>query len=146
VALATWIYRTTVNTALNKRRGKRFESETSLATLLPTYEDDGHRKGDRSFLLADSSSLPDEAPLSLDGRRTIARTLDALPASYRAMVVMRDVERLSNEETAPALGDSVSSVKSRLHRARMAMREIVTRAHVTPSVPLNEGGREQRAT
>ena len=145
-ALSTWIYRMTVNTALNKRRGKRFEVETSLEALLPTYKDDGHRAGDPSFVLADWSSLPDETLLSLEGRRAIARALDVLPADYRAVVVMRDVDGLSNEETAAALGDSVSSVKSRLHRARMAMREILTQAYVAPDVALNEGGRSPRAT
>jgi len=125
-SLSTWIYRVTTNAALNKRRGKRFEVETSLEDLLPTYTDDGHRAGDRSYVLADWSALPDEELLSAEGRREIARALDALPAAYRAVFVLRDVDGLSNEEAAAALGESISSVKSRLHRARMAMRELLT--------------------
>jgi RNA polymerase sigma-70 factor (ECF subfamily) len=50
-----------------------------------------------------------------------------LPDHYRAILVLRDVEELSNEEVAEALGESVASVKSRLHRARMALREVLTR-------------------
>src|SRR5713101_4070279 len=118
-ALGTWLYRVTTNAALNKRRGKRLEVETPLEDLLPTYTDDGHREGDRSFLLTDWSALPDEVLLSAEGRREITRALDALPAAYRAVFVLRDVDGLSNEETAAALGESVSSVKSRLPRARM---------------------------
>ena len=128
-ALGTWIYRVTTNTALNKRRGKRFEVETPLEELLPTYTEDGHREGDRSYLLADWSALPDQELLSREGRRTIAEAVAMLPPGYQAVLVLRDVEGLSNEEAAEALGDSVSSVKSRLHRARMALREHLTRVH-----------------
>src|SRR5262245_24739821 len=53
-ALSTWIYRITMNTALNKRRGKRAEVEVSLEEHLPRFKEDGHRAGDRSFLLARS--------------------------------------------------------------------------------------------
>ena len=137
-SLGTWIYRVTTNTALNKRRGRRFEVETSLEDLLPTYKDDGHREGDRAYVLADWSALPDEELLSAEGRRELASALDTLPATYRAVLVLRDVEGLSNEETAAALGDTVSSVKSRLHRARMAMREQLTRTHVTERAAADE--------
>ena len=128
-SLGTWIYRVTTNAALNKRRGKRAEVETSLEDLLPMYEDDGHREGGRTYVLADWSALPDEVLLSREGRCEIAQALDALPPAYRAVLALRDVDGLSNEETAAALGESVSSVKSRLHRARMVLRELLTRAH-----------------
>jgi RNA polymerase sigma-70 factor (ECF subfamily) len=146
--LGTWIYRVTTNAALNRRRGRRAAVETSLEDLLPTYKADGHREGDRSYVLADWSALPDEELLSAEGRREIARALDALPAAYRAVLVLRDVDGLSNEETAAALGDSVSSVKSRLHRARMALRELLTRAHAAGQLPprITAGGRARPAT
>ena len=135
-ALGTWIYRVTTNTALNKRRGKRFEIETPLEDLLPTYQDDGHREGDRSYVLADWSALPDEVLLSREGRDTISRAVAALPAASQVVFVLRDVEGLSNEEAAEALGDTVASVKSRLHRARMALREQLTRVQVSnPGAP-----------
>ena len=57
-ALSSWIYRITTNTALNKRRGRHDDRETSLEEHLPTYLDDGHRAGDRPYLLADWSALP----------------------------------------------------------------------------------------
>lgn len=127
-AFGSWIYRITTNAALNKRRGKRREVETSLEEYLPVYESDGHRKGDRSYLLADWSQNPEAELLSGEARRTLERALDALPETYRAVLVLRDVEELGNEDVAEMLGESVGLVKSRLHRARMALREQLTRA------------------
>ena len=126
-ALGTWLYRVAANAALIKRRGKRVELETSLEDCLPTFRDDGHRDGDRALLMADWSATPESLLLSGEARAVLGQALDRLPEHYRALLVLRDVEELSNEEVAEILGESVSSVKSRLHRARMALREILTR-------------------
>ena len=131
-ALWTWIYRVTANTALNRRRGKRREVEVSIDEQLPTFEANGHRAGSRDYLLADWSQDPERAALSGETRRALERGLDALPAQYRAILVLRDVEELTNEQVAEVLGDSVASVKSRLHRARMALREQLTRQLAHP--------------
>ena len=126
-ALASWIYRVTTNVALNKRRGKRYQVETSLDDVLPTWEADGHRAGPRAFLVANWSERPDAELLSGETRQILEAAIDRLPEHYRAVLILRDVEELSNEEVAVAVGDSVSAVKTRLHRARMALREILTR-------------------
>jgi len=126
-ALGTWLYRVAANAALIKRRGKRVELEVSLEDSLPTFRDDGHREGDRAMLVADWSPTPESELLSGEARRTLEQALDRLPEHYRALLVLRDVEELSNEEVAEVLGESVASVKSRLHRARMALREVLTR-------------------
>jgi len=126
-ALATWMYRVTMNAALNRRRGKRRELEVSLEEHLPTYTEDGHRAGDRSDLLVDWSSTPEDRALSGESRRVLESAIDSLPEHYRAVLILRDVEELSNEEVASIVGDSLASVKSRLHRARMALREQLTR-------------------
>lgn len=132
-ALSSWIYRITMNAALNRRRGKRQEVETSLDADLPAFLADGHRAGDRAYLLADWSETPEAAVLSGESRAVLRRAIDGLPDHYRAVLVLRDVEGLSNEEVAAAVGDSVSSVKSRLHRARMIVREQLTRHfHASP--------------
>ena len=55
-----------------------------------------------------------------------ADAIDRLPAQYRAVLMLRDVEECSNEEVAETLGETFASVKSRLHRARMALREMLT--------------------
>ena len=122
-ALSTWIYRVTTNAALIKRRGKRAQLEVSLEEHLPTFKEDGHRDGERSYLLADWSQNPEAELLDGEARAVLSRAIEGLPETYRAVLVLRDVEELSNEETAEILGESVASIKSRAHRARMALRE-----------------------
>ena len=134
-ALGTWLYRVAVNTALNKRRGKRNELEEPLEDLLPTFKEDGHRQGDRSFLLADWSQMPDEMLLSREGREVVHAAVGRLPEHFRAVLLLRDVEELSSEEVAEILGDSIASVKSRLHRARMALRELLTHTYASGNAP-----------
>jgi RNA polymerase sigma-70 factor (ECF subfamily) len=134
-ALGTWLYRIAVNTALNKRRGKRAQVEEPLEDHLPAYREDGHRQGDRSFLLADWSSLPDEVLLSQEGRAVVRAAVERLPAHYRAVLLLRDVEELSSEAVAAIVGESVASVKSRLHRARMALRELLTHTYGSGTAP-----------
>jgi RNA polymerase sigma-70 factor (ECF subfamily) len=126
-ALGTWIYRIAVNASLNKRRGKRADVEQPLEDLLPTFTEDGHRQGNRAFLLAHWSPMPDPTLLSKEGREVIRRAVDRLPHHYRMVLLLRDVEELSSDEVAEILGESVASMKSRLHRARMALREQLTR-------------------
>lgn len=127
-ALGTWLYRVAANAALIKRRGKRAEVEVALEDYLPTFREDGHREGDRALLLADWSQNPEEEFASVEAREALERALAGLPDHFRAVVVLRDVEGLSNEEVAQVLGESVASVKSRLHRSRMALREQLTRS------------------
>jgi RNA polymerase sigma-70 factor (ECF subfamily) len=132
-ALGTWIYRVATNAALLRRRSKRTQLEVSLEEHMPTFKEDGHREGDRSYLLADWSATPEAELLNNEARSVLRTAIDRLPEPYRAVLVLRDVEELSNEEAAQILGDSIASVKSRLHRARMALREQLTR-HLAPSL------------
>lgn len=132
-ALGTWIYRIAVNAALIKRRGKRFELEVKLDDFLPAFREDGHREGDRADVLRDWSQSPEAALLSRETRQILDEAIASLPDHYRAVLVLRDVEGLSNEEVAEAVGESVPSVKSRLHRARMVLREQLTRRLAGPS-------------
>ena len=121
------------NAALLKRRGKRAQLEVSLDEHLATFREDGHREGARSYLVADWSRTPEAELLDNEALAVLRNTIDRLPEPYRAVLVLRDVEELSNEEAAQILGDSVASIKSRLHRARMALREQLTR-HLPPSL------------
>jgi len=131
--LSTWIHRVATNAALLKRRGKRVQLEVSLEENLPTFLEDGHREGPRPYLLADWSRTPEAELLDGEARAVLSRAIDQLPESYRAVLILRDVEELSNEETARILDESVSTIKSRLHRARMALREQLTR-HLAPTL------------
>jgi RNA polymerase sigma-70 factor, ECF subfamily len=131
--LSTWIYRVATNAALLKRRGKRVQLEVSLEEHLPTFKEDGHRAGPRDYVVADWSPTPEAELLEGEARTVLSRAIDQLPDTYRAVLILRDVEEFSNEETARILGETVGSIKSRLHRARMALREQLTR-HLAPTL------------
>jgi RNA polymerase sigma-70 factor, ECF subfamily len=91
--------------------------------LLP----DGQRAGDCSFLLADWSGTPEDELLAGEARNAVNRALAGLPDGDRAVLVLRHLDELSTKETADVLCESAPAVKSRLYRARMALRESITR-------------------
>ena len=91
-ALGTWIYRVATNAALLTRRGKRAQLEVSLEGHLPTFKEDGHREGERSYLLADWSQTPEAELLDNEARAVLRNAIDRLPEPYRAVLVLRDVE------------------------------------------------------
>jgi RNA polymerase sigma-70 factor (ECF subfamily) len=64
-------------------------------------------------------------------RDILNKAMDGLPDQYRTILLLRDIEGLSNEEVAQVVGDTVPAVKSRLHRARMALRDELSR-HLGP--------------
>ena len=127
-SLGTWVYRVAANAALVKRRGKRAQVEVSLEDWLPTFKEDGHREGDRAMLLADWSNTPEERFLTRETQALVRGAIAGLPDPYQVVLLLRDMEGCSNDEIAEALGETVASVKSRLHRARMALRERLTRS------------------
>lgn len=118
-ALRGWLYRVAANACLMKRRKGKFEPkrELSLDELMPAGED-----GPR-FEIPDTSTRPDEAAVREELRRKVRRAIRDLPPHYRIVVVMRDMEGLSTEETATALELPAGTVKMRLHRARLSIRK-----------------------
>ncbi len=118
-AFSTWLYRVASNAALMKLRGRRSEPHLSIEEEGPAFAPDGHF----ARPVADWSELPEDRLLSAERRRVLEQAIDALPPDYKAVVVLRDVEGLSNSEVAEILGATVLAVKSRLHRARLALRE-----------------------
>jgi RNA polymerase sigma factor (sigma-70 family) len=126
-ALGSWLYRVATNTALLKIRSRRADREIPLESQLPSFLPDGHRAGDPAYLNADWSQTPEAEILSRETRDILQRAIDGLPDTYRAVLVLRDIEGLSNEEVAEEVGETVPAVKSRLHRARMSLREELTR-------------------
>jgi len=120
-SVRSWIFRIAKNACLMKRRKSAFapERELSLDEFLPASESEGEH---RHIEIADWSSLPEDALLNAELRREIHRAITELPESYRAVVLLRDVEELSTEETAQILDLSVDVVKTRLHRGRLAIR------------------------
>ncbi|MDH7489165.1 MAG: sigma-70 family RNA polymerase sigma factor [Anaerolineae bacterium] len=114
--LGTWIYRIAANASLMRLRRQR-----DAASLDETTEDGAEPK------VAPSGGFwfwdPEEAALSGEVRQVMAEAIAALPEALRIVFLMRDVEDMPAAEVADALGLTVAAVKSRLHRARMFLRD-----------------------
>jgi RNA polymerase sigma-70 factor (ECF subfamily) len=117
----TWIVRIAVNEALMKLRKRRSDRSVPLDEPIDTGEDEVPRE----------IAVWDENPEETYSREELAELLDqavqSLKPAYRTVFVLRDIEEMSIEETAEALGLSISAVKSRLLRARLQLREKLTR-------------------
>jgi RNA polymerase sigma-70 factor (ECF subfamily) len=122
--LGTWLHRIVVNAALMKLRRRRNHRETSIEELLPGYDVDGHRE-----LRVAGDPFPDEQLEREELRALLRESVSELPEGYRQVYLLRDVEELSTEETATALGLSANAVKIRLHRARQALITLVQRRY-----------------
>jgi RNA polymerase sigma-70 factor (ECF subfamily) len=120
--LSTWLHRIVINACLMRLRSRRRKPEDSIEDLLPKFQDDGHQinhptpewEGSAETLLARSQT-----------RSIVRQAIDRLPESYRAVLLLRDIEELSTEETAKSLGLTENAVKIRLHRARQALRGLL---------------------
>jgi RNA polymerase sigma-70 factor (ECF subfamily) len=123
-----WGRRAVVRAALARQVPAGPEVAAVGAGALPAFSPDGHRLGAGQVDRADWSGLPDAALLGGAGRAALERALDALPVPVRAALLLRDVERLAWTEVAEALGEPVATARTWLHRARMAVREQLTRA------------------
>jgi RNA polymerase sigma-70 factor (ECF subfamily) len=119
--LSTWLHRITVNTALMKLRSRRRRPEESIEPLLPTFQDDGHHGSE--FVAWPSADATIERE---ETRRMVRAAIDQLPESYRTVLLLRDIESLDTAETARLLGLTANAVKIRLHRARQALRTLLT--------------------
>ncbi len=117
----TWLVRIAVNEALMKLRRRRPERTVSLDQEVVTEEDSIPRE------VADWSPNPEQLYTQSELRDILTKTIQGLPASFRTVFVLRDVEGLSTEETAEALDLSIPAVKSRLLRARLQLRERLNR-------------------
>jgi RNA polymerase sigma-70 factor (ECF subfamily) len=118
-AFTTWLHRVTVNAALTYRRNRAIREQHRVHDPLEDFTDEGkHRRPVKSWRLG-----PEKAVLDKESERIIEQAIARLPANYRDIYVLADVEDLPNAEIADMLGLSVEAVKSRLHRARLWMRQ-----------------------
>ena len=117
----TWIVRIAVNEALMKLRKRRSDRSVPLDEPIDTGEDE----------VAREIAVWEDNPEDTYSREELATLLDdavqSLKPAYRTVFILRDIEELSIEETAEALNLSISAVKSRLLRARLQLREKLTR-------------------
>jgi RNA polymerase sigma-70 factor (ECF subfamily) len=126
-AFSSWIYRITFNTAMSRLRTNRAEraADQERDRLLAT-----ERPNDESTRTlrepADWTHMPDEEVLRSQLRDAVAEAIDDLPEIYRAPVVLRDIQGLSTEEASTRLKVKDQTLKSRLHRGRVMLRERLT--------------------
>lgn len=118
--IGTWLHRIVVNAALMRLRTRKRKPETSIEDLLPTYKADGHR-----VLPAAGEPYPDDALEQAQLLAMLRACVHELPEMYRQAYVLRDMEDMSNEEVALALGITPNAVKIRVHRARQALMTLV---------------------
>jgi RNA polymerase sigma-70 factor, ECF subfamily len=119
----SWLYRVAANTALMRLRAQRRHPEVSTEELPVGYLDN---YGQVPPAGENWARRPDDELQSDELRRHIQSAVDALPEIYRTVFLLRDVEGLSTEETGEILSISVPTVKTRLHRARIALRDTIT--------------------
>jgi RNA polymerase sigma-70 factor (ECF subfamily) len=116
---STWLIQITVNEALMRRRRER----TRMTEAIDDHRDDEGEYTPRDF--ADWREIPSEALERKEVRQKLAEALASLDRKYREVFVLRDMEQLNIQETAEALGISVASVKTRLLRARLMLRDLL---------------------
>jgi len=122
-ALSSWIYRITFNTAMSRLRNTRLaraaEQERDRAMAAEAALDQPRTPRQT----ADWSQIPDELMLRTQLRHAVAEAIRELPEIYRAPVMLRDIEGLSTEEASSRLKLKDQTLKSRLHRGRLMLRE-----------------------
>ena len=111
-SLSTWLYTVARSFCIKKRRRNKGA---------PAYHEPLDHAAHESA--SEPSMTPEQALLGREARETVATALDALEPEAREVVILRDVEGLTAAEVAEVTGASVAAVKSRLHRARTALRE-----------------------
>jgi RNA polymerase sigma-70 factor (ECF subfamily) len=119
-AFGSWLHRVVANAACQKLRVRRgWRAGRSLDEALPFFDEHGRHGAP----VADWAARVDDASLQTDLRLVLTSAIAELPAGYRTVLVLHDVEGLSNAEIAEALSLSVPNVKSRVHRARLFLRK-----------------------
>jgi RNA polymerase sigma-70 factor, ECF subfamily len=116
---STWLIQITVNESLMRRRRER----TVVMEGIDDRRDEDSDYAPRDF--ADWREIPSEALERKEVRQKLGEALATLDRKYREVFVMRDMEQLNIQETAEALGISVASVKTRLLRARLMLRDLL---------------------
>lgn len=117
----TWLHRIVINACLMKLRARSRRAEISIEQLLPQFDASGH---DRQPARRWKSCVEEELRRE-ENRALVRQYIEMLPTDYREVLLLRDIEEFSTAETAVALKISPGSVKTRLHRARQALRTLL---------------------
>jgi RNA polymerase sigma-70 factor (ECF subfamily) len=128
--LGTWLHRIVTNAALMKLRST-IRHQVSIEELLPQFDETGHH----TQPVRQWSDSPSSDLLREESRAQVRECIDRLPAQYREILILRDIEELDTDETARVLGIGSGSVKTRLHRARQALRTLLEPVFASAASP-----------
>jgi len=118
-AFGTWLYKVALNSIYMKLRQRKRAAEDNIEDYLPQFDGQGTMQG----MVRAFGEDPEREAIRQQSTAAVREAIDRLPAEYRVVLVARDIDDLSSEETAEALGLTVAAVKSRLHRARLFLRQ-----------------------
>jgi len=133
-AFGSWLYRIVANAAYQRCRSRGRGADVPLDTLLPVFDAHGRHVAP----VADWSMNVDDPARQTELRLALSTAIEELRVDYRTVVLLRDIEGLSHQEIAETLGLTVGNVKTRVHRARLFLRQRLE-AHFSaagvPSMP-----------
>jgi RNA polymerase sigma-70 factor (ECF subfamily) len=122
-ALSSWIYRITFNAAMSRLRTAKYQRSQDEDRKSGTPDPDANGEPSRPKDVADWTDLADERVFRSQLRTRVFRAILALPAIYRAPVMLRDIQGMSTEEASAMLHVKDQTLKSRLHRGRLILRK-----------------------
>ena len=122
-ALSSWIYRITFNAAMSRLRTAQYQRTQAEERREASADSDSMGAPARPVDVADWTDLADERVLRSQLRQRVFRAILALPAIYRAPVMLRDIHGMSTEEASAMLKVKDQTLKSRLHRGRLILRK-----------------------
>ncbi len=120
-SLGTWLHRIVVNHAVTRLRRRRRKHEISIDEFLPEFLDDGHQRNPA----VEWGGAVESRLINSETRALVRESIDRLPERYRTVLILRDIEELDTREVAHLLRVSIGAVKTRLHRAHQALRELL---------------------
>jgi RNA polymerase sigma-70 factor (ECF subfamily) len=120
-SLGTWLHRIVVNACLTKLRAQSRSRAMPIDDLLPTFDETGHHTRPVRPWEEQALSQLTRAETRIQVRACIER----VPEPYRTVLLLRDIEELNTDQTAEQLGITAGAVKTRLHRARQALRTLL---------------------
>ena len=123
--LKNWLFKIAATACIRKRRKKKCEPDRELS--LESFMNEDGEQG--TYDIPDWSDNPSDKVLQAEMKQVIGESIKTLPIKYKLVFNLRDIEGFSTKETAEILGISIESVKTRLHRARLSLREKISHSY-----------------
>ena len=120
--LRNWLFKIAARACLRKRRKKKCEPEHEISLESFVHNDGSEKK----YEIPDLTENPSDRVLRAEMKQIIDAAIQTLPTKYRLVFNLRDIEGFSTQETAEILDITVQTVKTRLHRARLFLREMIS--------------------